>query len=88
MFQFLRGRSPKTSPAITAAVDWSLQTSLFKLSKRDSFSIGNAVDNVMIVGGIGSGKTSGSGFRLATSYLAASFGALVLCVKPDEPALW
>ncbi len=42
----------------------------------------------MIFGGTGSGKTSGSGRALATSFLAAGFGGLVLCAKPDEPALW
>ena len=42
----------------------------------------------MIFGGTGSGKTSGSGRTLATSFLAAGFGGLVLCAKPDEPALW
>lgn len=42
----------------------------------------------MIFGGTGSGKTSGSGRALATSFLAAGFGGLVLCAKPDEPGLW
>jgi hypothetical protein len=71
-----------------AAAPWSLQNPLFKLSKADSFSIGNAVENVLIVGGIGSGKTSASGRTLAKSYLSNGFGALVLCAKPEEPALW
>ncbi len=42
----------------------------------------------MIFGGTGSGKTSGSGRTIATSFLSAGFGGLVLCAKPDEPALW
>jgi hypothetical protein len=42
----------------------------------------------MIFGGTGSGKTSGSGRTIARSFLAAGFGGLVLCAKPDEPALW
>jgi hypothetical protein len=42
----------------------------------------------MIFGGTGSGKTSGSGRAFARSFLLAGFGGLVLCAKPDEPALW
>lgn len=89
MFGFLRKRLQKNSAAATQGVDpWSLQNPLFKLSKKDSFTIGNAVENVSIVGGIGSGKTSASGRQLALSYLSAGFGALVLCVKPEDPALF
>src|SRR5580658_486927 len=89
MFQFLRGDSRKKLDAATpAATPWSLQNSLFTLSKKDAFTIGNAVENVLIVGGIGSGKTSASGRTLAMSYLSAGFGALVLCAKPEEPELW
>jgi hypothetical protein len=65
-----------------------LQRPLFSLSKKDLFTIGNAVENVLIVGGIGSGKTSASGRTLAMSYLSAGFGALILCVKPEEPELF
>lgn len=48
----------------------------------------NAVEGVQIFGGIGSGKTSGSGRVLALKYLEAGFGGLVLTVKPDEKNLW
>ena len=43
---------------------------------------------MVIFGATGSGKTSGSGQTFARAYLAAGFGGLVLCAKPDEPALW
>ena len=89
MLGFLFGRAQKKPiAAMVAATLWSLLFPLFKLSKKDSFTIGNAVENVLIVGGIGSGKTSASGRTLALSYLLAGFGALILCVKPEEPALW
>lgn len=89
MLRFLLGRSRKKPEAVIPAADlWSLQNPLFKLSKKDSFTIGNAVENVLIGGGIGSGKTSASGRTLAMSYLSAGFGALVLCAKPEEPHLW
>ncbi|CAM3285220.1 TraD/TraG TraM recognition site domain-containing protein [Flavobacterium longum] len=52
------------------------------------WTIGDAVEGVQIFGGIGSGKTSGSGRTLALKYLDAGFGGLVLTVKPDEKAFW
>lgn len=52
------------------------------------WTVRNAVEGVQIFGGIGSGKTSGSGRMLALQYLSAGFGGLVLTVKPDEKQLW
>jgi hypothetical protein len=52
------------------------------------WTIRNAVEGVQIFGGIGSGKTSGSGRMLALKYLKAGFGGLVLTVKPDEKDMW
>ena len=40
------------------------------------------------MGGIGSGKTSGSGQALAGAYLRAGMGGLVLCAKPEEAEQW
>jgi hypothetical protein len=48
----------------------------------------HAVEGVQIFGGIGSGKTSGSGRTLALKYLQAGFVGLVLTAKLDEKALW
>lgn len=53
-----------------------------------NFTIRQAVEGVQIFGGIGSGKTSGSGRTLALSYLDKGFGGLVLTVKPDEKDQW
>ncbi len=55
---------------------------------RDPWRIRDACEGTVIFGGTGSGKTSGSGRALAKSFLAGGFGGLVLCAKPDEPALW
>lgn len=55
---------------------------------RDRFTIRHAVEGVQVFGGIGSGKSSGSGYLLATKYLAAGFGGLVLTAKPDELKIW
>lgn len=52
------------------------------------WTVRNAVEGVQIFGGIGSGKTSGSGRHLALKYLSNGFGGLVLTVKPDEKELW
>ncbi len=66
----------------------NLDTPLLQLSKTDSFSLRDAVQGVHVFGGIGSGKTSGSGKALASAYLRAGMGGLVLCAKPDEVRLW
>lgn len=54
----------------------------------DTWRVNDACEGMVIFGATGSGKTSGSGQSFAHSYLAAGFGGLVLCAKPDEPALW
>lgn len=66
----------------------NLDTPLLALSPRDNFTLRDAVTGVHIFGGIGSGKTSGSGQTLAAAYLRAGMGGLVLCAKPEEVPLW
>ncbi|MBL7814715.1 MAG: TraM recognition domain-containing protein [Saprospiraceae bacterium] len=63
-------------------------TPLCYFNEGDPFTIGNAFEGVQIFGGIGSGKTSGSGETLAKSMLLAGFGGLVLCAKKDELKTW
>lgn len=61
----------------------------FNTSKfHAAWTVRDAVEGVQIFGGIGSGKTSGSGRMLALKYLKHGFGGLVLTVKPDEKAMW
>lgn len=52
------------------------------------FTIRNACEGVLIMGGLGSGKTSGSGALLAKKFLTNGFGGLVLTAKEDELDLW
>lgn len=52
------------------------------------WSLRQAVEGLQIFGGIGSGKTSGSGRTIATEYLRCHFGGLVLTVKNDERLQW
>lgn len=65
-----------------------LDTPLLRLSKGDRFTLRDACQGVHIFGGIGSGKTTGSGQALATAYLRAGMGGLVLCAKGDEKDRW
>lgn len=66
----------------------SLDTPLLRVSPSDYFTLRDACAGVHIFGGIGSGKTSGSGKALAGAYLRAGMGGLVLCAKPEEVQLW
>lgn len=67
-----------------------LDTPLIKFSDdtADWWTIREAVRGVQIFGGIGSGKTSGSGRTIAVKYLQSGFGGLVLCAKPGEAGEW
>ena len=66
----------------------SLDTRLLRISPTDYFTLRDAAQGTLIMGGIGSGKTSGSGAALAGAYLRAGMGGLVLCAKPEEADLW
>ena len=68
----------------------SLDTTLLKFSheKQDSWKVRDAVRGTQIFGGIGSGKSSGSGKTIAKAFLKNGFGGVILCAKPDETANW
>lgn len=53
-----------------------------------TWTIRDAIEGLQIFGGIGSGKTSGSGRTIALKYLSNGFGGLVLTAKHDEKKLW
>lgn len=61
---------------------------LLALDHEHAFTLRNAFEGVQIFGGIGSGKTSGSGRTLAHAFLRSGFGGLVLCAKIDEAPNW
>ena len=65
-----------------------LDTPLLQLTAFDYFTLRDACQGVCIMGGIGSGKTSGSGAALADAYLRSGMGGLILCAKPEEADLW
>ncbi|WP_077924442.1 type IV secretory system conjugative DNA transfer family protein [Spirosoma sp. 209] len=67
---------------------FNLDRVIYRFNDKHPFTIRDACEGVQIKGGIGSGKTSGSGRALALSYLRDGFGGLVLCAKKDELATW
>jgi len=69
---------------------YALTTPLIKFSKNPSdwWTIRDAVRGTQVFGGIGSGKSSGSGKTIARAFLQNGFGGLVLCAKPDEKEQW
>ncbi|MBL7682051.1 MAG: TraM recognition domain-containing protein [Flavipsychrobacter sp.] len=70
---------------------WDLDTQLLRFvgeSPASSFTLRNSFEGVQVFGGIGSGKSTGSGRMLAIKYLQHGFGGLVLTVKPDEKDIW
>ena len=61
---------------------------LYHYNEEDSHTIGDALQHVCVLGRTGAGKSSGPGRAYAVSYLAAGFGGLVLCAKPEERETW
>ena len=81
----LNGKRP--SPTLPAPTEpWSLDTPLIYFSEcpADKWTIRDACEGVQVFGGIGSGKTSGSGAAIARRFLQEGFGGLVMCAKPEE----
>lgn len=56
--------------------------------EEDVWTVDDAVKGISIMGGTGSGKTTGSGKRIATSFLKEGWGGIVLCAKTEEVELW
>jgi len=67
---------------------FNLDTEIYHFNGQEAFTIGQACEGVQIFGGIGSGKTSGSGEAIARAFLKAGFGGLVLCAKKDVLDDW
>jgi hypothetical protein len=66
---------------------FNLDTPILSFSPEDTWSGRDAVEGTHIFGGIGSGKTSGSGRHLSAAFLEAGWGGLWLTAKIDERAL-
>lgn len=53
-----------------------------------AWTIRDALNGLLIFGGIGSGKTSGPGRFIALQYLKNDFSGLVMCSKREEVEMW
>lgn len=67
---------------------FDLEAPLLEFSGGDFLSIKDSFEGIFIAGGIGSGKTTGSGKIVATNMMLKGYSFLVLCVKPEEVDLW
>ncbi|GIT93306.1 hypothetical protein JANAI62_37430 [Jannaschia pagri] len=65
-----------------------LGTPLLRFGRRDVWRLRDACEGTGILGGVGSGKTSGSGQTIAASFLTAGMGGMVLCAKNNEADRW
>lgn len=61
---------------------------LVSSSGKSYLTARSQIEGTAIFGGIGSGKTSGSGRLIALKYLLAGWGGLVLTVKPTDKQDW
>jgi hypothetical protein len=73
-------------------IEWDDSSPLINFGRSDStadvWTIRDASEGVLIMGSIGSGKTSGSGSAIATTLLQSGYGGLVLTAKTDEAKRW
>ncbi len=65
-----------------------MDTPLLKLNSKDAVSLRSFYEGIFVLGGIGSGKTSGAGRAIAGAMLRSGAGGLILVAKPEEIALW
>ncbi len=82
---FRRFFNPAPKPSLDP---WPLGRPLLRFGGQDYLTIGNALENFLILGATGSAKTSGSGRALALGMLMAGFGGIVLTAKPTEREEW
>ncbi len=84
-------RWSRRTPTLSSGID--LDGVLFYLwdserRTRHAVTLRQALEHILILGGTGSGKTSGSGRVIAFAFLRHLFGGLVHTVKPEELLLW
>lgn len=68
----------------SARPQWNLSTPLLHLSDADAWTIGDACNGCLALGGTGSGKSTGSMATIILAYLRAGFGGVFLTSKPDD----
>lgn len=60
---------------------------LFEFGDGEQHTGRDAVEGIAVVGGIGSGKSTGSGTTVFRSMISAGYGGLLLTAKPDDLAM-
>lgn len=87
---FLSGvkKRPVPVPPPEAFVAYDRRTPILDFGRGQVWTLNDAYQGTQVFGGTGSGKTSGSGAAIASSFLHQDFGGIVLTAKPDERALW
>ncbi|MEL6930803.1 MAG: hypothetical protein AAFO95_19550, partial [Cyanobacteria bacterium J06600_6] len=101
LYQKMQGEEVPPPKPSGSTIDWSsritdLDTPLLQFNIAGNMAddldnlwrLRDAVRGVQIFGGIGSGKSSGSGQTLALTYLKSGFGGIVLTGKIDEVNEW
>ncbi len=71
-----------------ATAGWPLDMPVLALPGGDAWRLADACEGTFILGATGSGKTSGSGNSIASAFLRAGFGGVILCSKPGEAGEW
>lgn len=67
-----------------AKTSFNLDATLTQLGEHDHFTHRDAMQGNIVFGGVGSGKSSGSGATFLRSYMAHNYGMCCLTVKPEE----
>ncbi len=88
--RFLPTRANAPARVLDADRDFvaALDEPLLRLGGKNHWTLGHACEGTLILGAIGSGKSSGSGAHMARAFLRSGMGGLVLCAKPHERETW
>jgi len=84
-------RYPDVQSALEADTEFNtdnLNYRLLSLSPSDHVDVRMAVEGTLILGAIGSGKSSGSAAAYARAFLSAGYGGLICCCRQDERRAW
>ncbi len=85
---FLRNVSQLLRPGMGSALDSVLEIPLLALSQSDEWTIRDAVSGCFVIGGSGSGKSSGPVKSIIMQMLDLGMGGFVLCAKNTEAGKW
>ena len=82
---FFRTNKHKANPKVCDPLD----TALFALSERDTFTVRHLLNSLAVLGRSGSGKTSSSGRTIARAIVRyRNSGGLILAAKPEDLGMW